>query len=61
MAYGRLPGHQVGHQVGHCRTGVALLAVGLLLVLSAGWVEQNSHSFNSKADTTLCHLLDDRC
>ena len=37
-----------------------VLAVVLLLA-SAGWMEQNRRSFESKADTTLCHLLDDRC
>jgi ferric-dicitrate binding protein FerR (iron transport regulator) len=60
MTYGAPPQHPAPHRR-RWRTPLLLVLAALLLAASAGWMEQNRHSFESKADVTLCHLLDDRC
>lgn len=67
MAYGEVPhhAHDRAHVVRHRRQvavrTVAVLAVALVLALSADWVQRNWAAFEGRTDRTLCHLLDDRC
>jgi hypothetical protein len=61
MSYGSAPHHEVAPPRRRWRAGVAVLVIGIVLALSAGWVGENWRTFDSKADTSLCHMLDDRC
>jgi len=61
MTYGAPPEHHPAPHRRRWRAPLLLVLAVVLLLASAGWMEQNRRSFESKADTTLCHLLDDRC
>ena len=66
MSYGNLPHPEIAPpQIAPprrpWRAGVLILVIGLVLGLTSGWIGQNWRTFDSRADSSLCRLLDDRC
>ncbi|HEX2808668.1 MAG TPA: hypothetical protein VHN80_21100 [Kineosporiaceae bacterium] len=61
MTYGSTAHHPISPPRRPWRVGLVVLVIGIVLGLTSGWVGENWRTFDSKADTSLCHLLDDRC